>query len=117
VADKRICAEFAQFSFIKWSLDAEEESNEPAAPFLPSEDDDFAFDVNAVPEPLPAEENDAPIDHFEGRILYFLSTHRMNKNAAKFFNYVGMSILICEKTTTLIFLDLELVHHFINRNL
>jgi hypothetical protein len=78
---------FAQFSFTKWSLDAEEESNDPAAPFLPSEDDDFAFDMNAVPEPLPAEENDANIDHFEGRILYFLSTHRMNKNAVKFFNY------------------------------
>jgi hypothetical protein len=26
----------------------------------------------------------------------------------------GMSMSICEKTTTLIFLDLELVHHFIN---
>jgi hypothetical protein len=82
--DKEICAVFAQFSFTKWSLDAEEESNEPAAPFLPSEDDDFAFDVNAVPEPLPTEENEAPIDHFEGRILYFLSTNRMNKNALKF---------------------------------
>jgi uncharacterized membrane protein (DUF2068 family) len=28
----------------------------------------------------------------------------------------GMSMSICEKTTTLIFLDLELVHHFTNRN-
>jgi hypothetical protein len=30
---------------------------------------------------------------------------------------VGMSMSICEKTTTLIFLYLELVHHFINRKL
>jgi hypothetical protein len=29
----------------------------------------------------------------------------------------GVSMLICEKTTTLIFLDLELQHHFIERNL
>jgi hypothetical protein len=28
-----------------------------------------------------------------------------------------VSMLICEKTTTLIFLDLELVHHFIDRQL
>jgi hypothetical protein len=27
---------------------------------------------------------------------------------------VGMSMSICEKTTTLIFLDLQLVHHFID---
>jgi hypothetical protein len=87
IVDKEICAMFAQFSFRKWSLDAKEESSEPAAPFRPSEDDDFAFDVNAVPEPLPTEENEAPIDHFEGGILYFLSTNRMNKNAMKFFNY------------------------------
>lgn len=61
---------FAQFSFTKWSLDAEENSNEPVANFLPSEDDDFAFDVNAVPEPIPAaEENEAPVDRFEGRVL------------------------------------------------
>jgi hypothetical protein len=43
--------------------------------------------VNAVPEPLPTEENEAPIDHFEGRILYCLSTNEMNNNAIKFFNY------------------------------
>jgi hypothetical protein len=30
---------------------------------------------------------------------------------------VGMSMSICEKTTSLIFLYLELVHHFINRKL
>jgi hypothetical protein len=86
VTDKGICAVFAEFSFTKWSLDAEE-SHEPDAPFLPSEDDSFAFDVNAVPEALPAEENEAPVDHFEGRVLYFLSTNRANKNAVKFFNY------------------------------
>jgi hypothetical protein len=83
---KEICPVFAQFSFTKWSLDAEEESSEPAAPFLPT-DDDFAFDVHAVPEPLPTEENEAPIDHFEGGILCFLSTNRFSKNAMKFFNY------------------------------
>jgi hypothetical protein len=87
VVDKEICAEFAQFSFTKWSLDAEEECNETAVPFFPSEDDDFAFDVNAVPEPLPTEENDAPVDHFEGGNLYFLSTHKMNKHIVQFFNY------------------------------
>lgn len=70
--EKGICPVFAQFTFIKWSLDAEEVSNETlAAPFLPSEDDDFAFDVNAVPEPIPAEENETPVDHFEGRVLHF----------------------------------------------
>jgi hypothetical protein len=30
---------------------------------------------------------------------------------------VGVSMSICEETTTLIFLDLELVQHFITRNL
>jgi hypothetical protein len=67
--EKRICPVFSQFSFIKWSLDAEEECNEPIAPLLPSEDDDFAFDMNAVPEPIPAEENMAPVDHFEGKVF------------------------------------------------
>jgi hypothetical protein len=28
----------------------------------------------------------------------------------------GVSMSICEKATTLIFIDLEMVHHFINRN-
>ena len=59
---------FSQFSFLRWSLDGEEE--EPAervARVLQTEDDEFAFDVNAVPEPVPAEDSEDPGDHFEGR--------------------------------------------------
>jgi len=59
---------FSQFSFLKWSLDGEGEPNEC---FLQTEDDEFAFDVNAVPEPVPAEDSEDPGDHFEGRILYW----------------------------------------------
>ena len=61
---------FAQFSFLRWSLDGEEEPAERVAHLLPTEDDEFAFDVNAVPEPVPAEDNEDPGEHFEGRILY-----------------------------------------------
>lgn len=82
--DKGICAVFSQFSFTKWSLDTEEE---PVAPFFPPEDDDFAFDVNAVPEPVPAEENEAPVDHFEGRLLYFV---KCKQKCSKFCNYKHM---------------------------
>jgi hypothetical protein len=64
-----ICTVFAQFSFLEWSLDAEEPA-EPTAPVLPTEDDEFAFDVNAVPEPVPAEENEDRFNCFEGRALY-----------------------------------------------
>lgn len=59
---------FAQFSFLEWSLDAEEPT-EPNTPVLPTEDE-FAFDVNAVPEPVPAEENEDRFNCFEGRVLY-----------------------------------------------
>jgi hypothetical protein len=68
--DKEICPVFSQFSFLKWSMDAEEESVELDGPVLPTEDDEFAFDVNAIPEPVPAEENEEAGDHFEGRVLY-----------------------------------------------
>lgn len=68
--DKGICPVFSQFSFLKWSLDGEEEPAELVAPVRETEDDEFAFDVNAVPEPVPAEENEDPGDHFEGSILY-----------------------------------------------
>lgn len=60
---------FAQFSFLEWSLDAEEPV-EPVAPVLPSEEDEFAFDVNAIPEPVPAEQNEDPINCFEGSVLH-----------------------------------------------
>lgn len=60
---------FAQFSFLEWSLDAEE-PDEPTPPVLPTEDDEFAFDVNAVPEPVPTEENEDQFNCFEGRVLY-----------------------------------------------
>ena len=60
---------FAQFSFLEWSVDAEEPA-EPNAPVLPTEDDEFAFDVNAVPEPVPSEENEDHFSCFEGRVLY-----------------------------------------------
>ncbi|XP_021916481.1 condensin complex subunit 2 isoform X3 [Zootermopsis nevadensis] len=68
--DKGICPVFSQFSFTKWSLDAEEDENDPVAKgaaglLESSEDDDFAFDVNAVPEPIPTEETEALVDHFE----------------------------------------------------
>jgi hypothetical protein len=61
---------FAQFSFLEWYLDAEEPV-EPVAPVLPSEDE-FAFDVNAVPEPVPAEQNEDPVNCFEGRGSVFV---------------------------------------------
>jgi hypothetical protein len=50
---RRICTVFVKFSFLEWSLDVEE----PAGPVLRTEDE-FAFDVNAVPEPVPAEDNE-----------------------------------------------------------
>ena len=50
-------------------MDAEEPA-EPNAPVLPTEDDEFAFDVNAVPEPVPSEENEDHFSCFEGRVLY-----------------------------------------------
>ena len=62
---------FAQFSFLKWSLDGEEELAGSIATDLQTEDDEFAFDVNAVPEPVPAGDSEDPGDHFEGRILYW----------------------------------------------
>jgi hypothetical protein len=68
--DKGICPVFSQFSFLKWSLDGEEEPPERVARVLEIEDDEFAFDVNAVPEPVPAEDNEDTGDHFEGNILY-----------------------------------------------
>ncbi|KAJ4449682.1 hypothetical protein ANN_01086 [Periplaneta americana] len=65
--DKEICPVFSQFSFLSWSLDSEKENISPnnILPVLPPEDSDFAFDVNAVPEPLPPEDNDIPPDNFE----------------------------------------------------
>jgi len=59
---------FSQFSFLKWSLDGEKEPAEHVAHVLQIEDDEFAFDVNAVPEPVPVEDSEDPGDHFEGRI-------------------------------------------------
>jgi hypothetical protein len=69
--DKAICPLFSHFSFLKWSLDGEEEHVECDAHAVQTEDDEFAFDVNAVPEPVPAEDSEDPGDHFEGRILYW----------------------------------------------
>jgi hypothetical protein len=68
--DREICSVFSQFLFLKWSVDGEQEPAELDAPVLHTEVDEFAFDVNAVAEPVPAEENEDPGDHFEGRVLY-----------------------------------------------
>ncbi|PSN39905.1 Condensin complex subunit 2 [Blattella germanica] len=68
LTNKAICPEFAQFSFTSWSLDRDEEETDvfmPPPPILQDADDDFAFDVNAVPEPVPACETETPLDTFE----------------------------------------------------
>ena len=70
---------FSQFSFLKWSLDGEEEPAECVPPVLQTEDDEFVFDVNAVPEPVPAEDSEDPGDRFEGRILYWTKWKRTVK--------------------------------------
>ncbi|KAJ9585938.1 hypothetical protein L9F63_020415, partial [Diploptera punctata] len=65
--DKVICPVFSQFRFTSWSLDNDEDSNIPQLPNIDA-DDDFAFDVNAVPEPVPPCEDDVPMDNFEGSV-------------------------------------------------
>jgi hypothetical protein len=64
---------FTQFSFLEWTLDLEEPAEpaepEPVASVLPTEDDEFAFDVNAVPEPVPAEDDEDRFNCFESRVL------------------------------------------------
>jgi hypothetical protein len=68
--DKGICGVFSQFSFLTWSIDGENEPLERIARVLDTEYNEFAFDVNAVPEPVPAEDNEDSGDHFEGKVLY-----------------------------------------------
>ena len=65
---------FSEFCFTSWSLDDDLDSDLPkAAPELPQLDDDFAFDVNAVPEPVPScAENENPVDNFEGDVLNYI---------------------------------------------
>ena len=65
--EKAICPTFSQFHFTSWSL-ATEEQNE-GSPVSHDMDNDYAFDMNAVPEPLPVGENNVPVDNFEGELF------------------------------------------------